>query len=912
MVTSSQLRASLLCSFVCLASFSFLKARQVIESSPATKHERRGSTAYRQAAQINESQITVQLKFEKGKITVDERNMKLAMSVLFCKNTKCTPNSDGSLTLTDKKLIAKLLKKLKYSLSTLPSFDEIALSGLYDFPKPVAPTKPDGDASPEAQTEYDLALAAYKSRIDELQKSEASVRAAVTAIPLTTKLRRFSGCWNDVFRLGDDDPSKDGLFQRWRVAVLAAAEVPKTYCDLCATVASCNDNEPEFCTRCETCNSGEIETPVADREGAFNTAFTGLLGNGLFVDEPLSVTDDGFVSIRIRDPIPRTRPLPEDPLAYTIEPRNEEEFVKYALTEAGLLGSFWSQEEIASAVRTFYEARGYTVNVLADDNDGVRFIRVQRLRLEYVKIPNLANNRTELFRVLRKVLPTKAFDEFVASTKSADTPRYLECSTGGPLAACTIYIKLDGDDDIFEDIKSLAVSEHFIFANQAVLTSIESGLRNIDYQADVGKGRASKTDRYLKSNLSVAKVGGKTDTTNAEAESSDSPIPTVDPTPAPSSSSSPSRSKLELGVKSFRKAIDHIFEPTLYQVCPPNNNRFYGGIDYRPSQGLRLVGGYKCLKLGPGSAGFEIGSDGELLGKASYSQTFTIFKFGERDYPTTIGFDVYSDFERHRILGSIPTDERRNGGTVSLIQPLFLSVDSKIRGEVTVQFKRETVSLTPLAAASDARQNLTTFSSGFRFSFRDDTSLRATRFEIYPRIKFDPGISVSEPKFATFAVSSAFHRELTYAFDGDLKGRIEWASSQTPVFEQPTFGGESFVRGFRKDDAIGRGVWSVQSEMWLRMRAVIPPAFSYSDGAQDKLRGLIRESVSLAFFYDIGGARHTTFSQAGTRSAVGVGLRFNYNKAAIFKLDWARGFGPSVEARSSGRFYFSIEIPDTP
>ena len=907
MSSNSQASPARLCSTVCLTLLSFLWAPQVIESSPRTTRERRHSSeARRQEAQINESQITVQLKFEKGKVTVNDGNVKFAMSALFCKHAKCASNPDGSLTLADKSLLAKLLKRLKFSLSTIPSFDEIALSGLYDYPKPVPPTEPDEDASPEELREYDLALAAYKTRSDSLEKARDAVRAAVAALPLTTDVRTFSGTWNDFFRLGADDPSKDGLFQKWRLAVLASTDIPKAYCNLCSTVGSCDDDEPEFCERCEVCSSDEIEITVADSSTAFNTAVTGLLGNGLFVDEPLSVSEDGSVSIRIRDPIPRTQLPADDPLTYKIEPQSEATFVGHALGEAGLLGSFWSQEEIRSAVRTFYESRGFIVNVLADDKDGTRFIKVQRLRLEFVKIPNLANDRAELFRVLRWVLPTKAFDEFVVRTKSGDTPKYLDCSTEGPFAACTIYLKLEGENDAFEDIKSLVVSEDFIFANQSVLKSIDTGLRDIDYLSGLAKGNSSERDQYLKSSLSVAKVGGQT----APAVEP-TPSPTTSPSPSPPSPS-PSPSNSDSGVSSFRKAIDRIFEPTLYKVCPRNNNWFYGGIDYRPSQGTRLVGGYKCLKIGPGSAGFEIGGDGEFLGNASYSQRFTIIKLREREYPTTISFDRYSDFERNRIFGDAHLDERRNGGSVSLAQPLFLSVDSKMRGELTAQVKHETVSLITTENDSNARQNLTTFSSGFRFSFRDDASLRATRFEIYPRIKFDPAIAASEPKFATFAVSSAFHRELTYAFDGDVKGRFEWASSGTPIFEQPTFGGADFVRGFRKDDAIGRSVWSVQNEIWLRMRAIVPPAFSYSDQAQDKFRSLIRESVSLAFFYDVGGAQHTTFSQPGTRSGVGVGLRFNYNKAAIFKLDWAYGFGPRTDPHHAGRFYFSIEIPDTP
>jgi hemolysin activation/secretion protein len=138
------------------------------------------------------------------------------------------------------------------------------------------------------------------------------------------------------------------------------------------------------------------------------------------------------------------------------------------------------------------------------------------------------------------------------------------------------------------------------------------------------------------------------------------------------------------------------------------------------------------------------------------------------------------------------------------------------------------------------------------------------------------------------------------------------ASESTPVFERPSFGASDTVRGFRRDDAIGLRLWSVQSEVWLRARWLTAFTIDPLTGKQSGLHKLIRDGLSLALFYDVGGVYRTINSPPGARSGVGAGLRFTYEKRATFKFDWAYGMGERASGSRRIRFYFTLELPENP
>jgi hemolysin activation/secretion protein len=141
------------------------------------------------------------------------------------------------------------------------------------------------------------------------------------------------------------------------------------------------------------------------------------------------------------------------------------------------------------------------------------------------------------------------------------------------------------------------------------------------------------------------------------------------------------------------------------------------------------------------------------------------------------------------------------------------------------------------------------------------------------------------------------HQVLPRRFEADVAGRVEIASRRTPLFELPSFGGVEVVRGFRRDDALGRRLWSLQNELWVPL--------PIGDESSKRLKAMLRENVKIAPFVDFGGVYKVVAATPGARSGLGVGLRFIYNPI-IFKFDYAYGLGTAATGGSRGKFYLSI------
>jgi hemolysin activation/secretion protein len=211
-----------------------------------------------------------------------------------------------------------------------------------------------------------------------------------------------------------------------------------------------------------------------------------------------------------------------------------------------------------------------------------------------------------------------------------------------------------------------------------------------------------------------------------------------------------------------------------------------------------------------------------------------------------------------------------------------------------------------------SKLNLTTLDLAARYYIDHRTKARPNSFELLSNLKLGLGLSDGEQTFAHFSTTVSLHRELTHALDADLHARVGLANDGTPVFERPSFGASDTVRGFTRDDALGLRMWSLQPELWLRGRALLAPAPDPFTGSESRLRGLLRDSLSLALFYDVGGVYRTLNSPPGARSGPGAGLRFTYNRQATIKLDWAYGVGERAGGRRRLRFYLTFELPENP
>jgi hypothetical protein len=341
--------------------------------------------------------------------------------------------------------------------------------------------------------------------------------------------------------------------------------------------------------------------------------------------------------------------------------------------------------------------------------------------------------------------------------------------------------------------------------------------------------------------------------------------------------------------------------PTPEQWQPKDKKNYVGGgLRYRPGKGIRLFGLAQRERLGLLSSqdvlSVEAGTNDEALGALSYYSDFVLFNaIGHRRL--SLQLTGKSDFNARRTFAGVETDERRTGGLLRAELELF-----RDRAGGMLRFYAEGRRATVQLLQDDktvSRQNLTTLDLGGIYLFEDRVAFKPKSLRLEPRLRVGLGAAEGEPQFTSFHLNGNYHQQLSRALEVDLNGRVELASAQTPLYELPSLGGVDSLRGFREDDALGRRLWSLQSELWT----VLPG----TAGAEGGFRKFLRRQVRLAGLFDIGGVYETApSSRPGFRFGPGVGARIIY-RPAIIKIDWAYGSGDAATTgRGRGRFYFSV------
>lgn len=387
----------------------------------------------------------------------------------------------------------------------------------------------------------------------------------------------------------------------------------------------------------------------------------------------------------------------------------------------------------------------------------------------------------------------------------------------------------------------------------------------------------------------------------AGGETPVSPQPTPENSPTPTSASSPiptpvnSPTPTERVGSNNNSSVDAARSKKRTAIEKPKRNRVGGELVYRPDQGVRVYGQYAHLRPGKDDFSVRFGGYGGLLVNGDYEGVDLFRGIFERRFPFNV--QGYSDSVASRIFNNIKLDERRTGGAFRVKTDLM---SNPTQLTLSLDGRRETVEL----ANKDhvlAKQNITSINIGAIYS-SSSSGIRFRRvWQVEPTLRFGLGLS-EQPGFSVLRLSGLLHQFLPNRFDLIFDGRLDLASRRTPLFEQPSFGGEETVRGFRADDAIGRKQWALKNEVNMPV-----PGTSPDSGGIFKL---LRERMQMAAFVDVGGVYQTTGSKPGVRFGPGAGLRFNYREA-IMKFDWAYGIGEAATGRGRGRFYFSIsrEIP---
>ena len=285
------------------------------------------------------------------------------------------------------------------------------------------------------------------------------------------------------------------------------------------------------------------------------------------------------------------------------------------------------------------------------------------------------------------------------------------------------------------------------------------------------------------------------------------------------------------------------------------------GFTYKPGQGFSVLANLHTSFLT-----FAAGGPSGILGSASYSSDF--LDFDQLQERVSAGVNAFTSIERNRFLNGVEVDEQSTGGLATLQWQPWRGLD---RNSITFH-------LDP-SYATVLNQTLMTIDAGAQFVRKDLASEYPWRLLIEPSV-------LANARFADFIVTANTHRSFDH-WDYDLSGRLENAVGDAPLFELPSLGGADSVRGFRADDAIGRRLWSVQSELWHGLPLI--------------------NSLKAATFLDLGGAYQTVGSYPGLRAGPGTGLRLDL-RLAVLKFDWAYGFGQAATGGSRGKFYLSLVL----
>jgi Omp85 superfamily domain len=909
----------------------------------------------------DQSRMGVQLTFRKGRPFVTAADAVLSLSSTFCSGSKCARDASGSLAASGAGVEEMLLKRLNLTLADIPYPDLIACTPLFkviDRDRPEEPDEdepedekaqyrrdleefkrkaveppdpPADDATEDEKKAYETASKVFGERTKAIGKLVAALHEKMAALPSTRALREYGGGWADFFK---DAPAaaEDGPFEKWRAEVSKSEEVRAAFRRLWQAV---DGEEHEFVieARGETLRRFYTGQPlyavVRGEDETEKSLLSGLVKSPLVFltqgsEAGVSSPDLGQLCFQFSDPIRLGGKAGPN---FTITPKDAAAVVVGAMRRYGLEGVPWSQEAVLPALNSYYAERGYDIKLLVSEVREApvpRSVQVLRRRVSLIRLSKMSDE--EALRVLQTLLPASAFEELVRNDKGPGASKYLtRVQTGSEEGDEQILLRLRRESEpAGEDPKLLAAADDFLFFDAFKHDRIAAALKEIHYGLTDPQPGSDETDTgTVPLTLTVFKLGdeesgGSGASPTHAPPAATTPTSTASPSPSPSPTATPNQTATPPtsptpATEKKSGAFDEFLSATLFKVCPRGNNLFYGGVLLRPRQGARAVGGYKCLKAGPGAVGLSAGEDGGGIGSLSYSAVVPFFgtgPFGARRRPLAVAFEASTTFERSRLINGEHLDERRKGGMLRLVLPLRAPAE-RLQFDIAAEARHQTVSLIQ-GDAVVAKQNLTTLDFGARLYRDARTAALPHYWELTPRLKLGLGLAEGEPAFALFSATAAAHGALGYAFDYDLKGRVSAATAGTPIFERPTFGAPDTVRGFQSDDAIGLRTWSAQPELWLRGRGLLAPGVNPLTGEEGRLRGMFRESLSFAVFYDVGGVYKTVNSPAGVRGGPGAGLRFNYRQRAYIKLDWAYGLGDRAGGRRRLRFYFTLDLPENP
>jgi hypothetical protein len=318
-----------------------------------------------------------------------------------------------------------------------------------------------------------------------------------------------------------------------------------------------------------------------------------------------------------------------------------------------------------------------------------------------------------------------------------------------------------------------------------------------------------------------------------------------------------------------------------------------GGGEYRPGQGVRWFGLAQRSNLrvpfGDMSLAAQAGQGGAGTPLATGSIAFDYLFFQRLHRRLAVVANSGVDSSPNRVLGGQPLDERRTGGTLRVELEVFRDHGGHLL-KVFGEGRRQEVALS--RADVDIRKaQLNTVDLGASHLYQSADTPYPWTLRLEPLLRV--ALATDDvPSFTRGSITARFHRVLPAGFAAEVGGQLAGATGHTPDFELWSIGGSDSVRGFRRDDGLGRRAWWTQSEIWT------PLPFAKAD--------FLRKSVKLAGFVDVGGASSGgDEANSGARRGVGPGVRMLYGPV-VFRADWAHGWGAAATGSSRNHFYFTV------
>ena len=265
---------------------------------------------------------------------------------------------------------------------------------------------------------------------------------------------------------------------------------------------------------------------------------------------------------------------------------------------------------------------------------------------------------------------------------------------------------------------------------------------------------------------------------------------------------------------------------------------------------------------------------------------------------------LYDLFVPDRLLEGIETDERRVGGRITLgVEPFVhlkghtLSALSWVdRYHVTFGQFEIPINTGDVPRSGNvpggALNDINILGLGLDWRYSHEFREPRHRFAFLPTAEVATKALGGDIAFRRIEAELKQHYSWAMGFEVDMSWKGGMVDRQVPVFEEFALGGADSMRGFLRDDFLGRSYWSAQHDLW------IPIPFQ-AFGRERRILAALQRSLKTALILDAGSVSLQETLDTSFARGIGVGLRWqSEGSPLVIKLDAAWGYW-----RGEKRFY---------